>query len=96
MKKLSTFLTLLTVAVVLIISGPKATAQPTCQAGFVYSIGNITPNGATVSLFDSSWANGNIISYSWDFGNGTADTAMNPVTFLNPGYNYVCLTIVSV
>lgn len=77
-------------------TAPVANAQSLCGAGFVYSIGTITPNGASVSFYDSSYASGNITSYSWSFGNGTGSTLQNPVGYLNPGGNYVCLTITSV
>ncbi len=75
---------------------PVAQSQALCDANFQYVIGNVTPNGAQVSFYDSSFAAGNITNWSWSFGNGTGSTQQNPVGFLNPGTNIVCLTIVSV
>ncbi|MDQ3051437.1 MAG: PKD domain-containing protein [Bacteroidota bacterium] len=75
---------------------PVAQSQTQCQANFTYVIGTVTPNGAPVTFFDSSFAAGNITNWNWSFGNGTGSTMQNPVGFLNPGINIVCLTIVSV
>src|SRR6187551_213477 len=75
---------------------PVANAQQPCSAGFQYVIGTVTPNGAQVTFYDSSFTVGTITSWSWSFGNGTGSTMQNPVGSLNPGNNYVCLTITAV
>lgn len=65
-----------------------------CQAGFVY--------GGTGGMFlpgvfiDASSYTGNIISWIWDFGDGTTSNLQNPVHNYNSiGYYQVCLTIVT-
>jgi len=60
-----------------------------CTAGFHSSI-----DGYTVTLLDQSTADGDIISYSWDFGDGQTSTDQNPVhTYTGAGTYNICLTI---
>lgn len=94
MKKL--VLTLSVIIAMVIQFSPQAKAQQLCDAGMQYVIGNVTPNGASVAFYDSSYAFGTITSWSWSFGNGTGSTLQNPTGFLNPGLNIVCLTITAI
>ncbi len=96
MKKLFTLLFLFTGLSTGTFLTPGASAQPLCQAGFQYSIGNSNPNGTMVSFYDSSFAAGNIVGWSWSFGNGLGSSLQNPVTQLMTGSYYVCLTITAV
>jgi PKD repeat protein len=93
MKKL---FTLLVISSAILLGNRQLIAQPLCQAGFQYAIGNTTPNGTSVSFYDSSFAAGQIVSWSWSFGNGTGSNLQNPVTSFMPGTYGVCLTITAV
>lgn len=64
--------------------------NPTCQAGFTW-----TYNGNAVVFADGSTSSpGQIIGWTWDFGDGTTSNNANPVhTYANPGLYNVCLTI---
>lgn len=66
-----------------------ATHAQNCSADFQYSI-----NGLTVDFTDSSWSNTRTHTYSWNFGDNSTSTAMNPShTFAKGGVYNVCLTI---
>jgi PKD repeat protein len=76
---------------------PKAQAQPICSANFQYVIGTTTPNGTSVSMYDSSYSVGTITNWNWTVSTGQTSTLQNPVFNFNSTGNYqVCLTIVSV
>jgi chitodextrinase len=64
-----------------------------CQAAFQYTLGNCP----SVSFFDGSSANpGTIVSWDWDFGDGsTANTASPTNVYSVDGAYNVCLTIVT-
>ncbi|WP_421752599.1 PKD domain-containing protein [Croceimicrobium sp.] len=48
-------------------------------------------------IWESSYSNGTILSYSWDFGDGTTINAQYPShTYANTGVYNVCLTITAV
>ena len=66
--------------------------NPDCQAMFYYG-----GSGTLLNQFtDASWANGTIIAWSWDFGDGTTSTDQNPIhTFATSGSYNVCLEITS-
>ena len=60
-----------------------------CSAGFTF-----LSNGLTVNFTDSSWANGGIGSWEWDFGDSTTSTLQNPShTYVQSGTYWVCLSI---
>ena len=65
--------------------------QSVCQAAFQWSGAN-TP---TIAFYDASTATpGNIISWSWSFGDGGTSVMQNPVyTYANDGDYIACLTI---
>jgi PKD repeat protein len=96
MKTIKNLITLTVLASLWLFATSSALAQQPCVAGFVYTMGTPTPNGASVAFYDSSWTAGTITNWSWSFGNGTGSTQQNPTASLNPGNNYVCLTIVAV
>ncbi len=62
-----------------------------CDANFL----PITQPGTTNVVFlDLSFSVGNIISYSWDFGDGNTGTGVDPIhTYADTGSYFVCLTI---
>ncbi|HXH20090.1 MAG TPA: PKD domain-containing protein, partial [Chitinophagales bacterium] len=61
-----------------------------CQAKFVWNYGIIPP---TIFFTDISTGN-NIISWHWDFGDGSTSNQQNPShNFPHPGTYVVCLTI---
>ena len=64
--------------------------NPTCQAAF-----NWTYNGNAVVFADQSTSSpGQIIGWTWDFGDGTTSNNSNPThTYANGGLYTVCLTI---
>lgn len=60
-----------------------------CVADFYYD--NF---GTSVSFYNNSWASSPIIAYSWDFGDNSTSTDINPThTYTSPGIYYVTLTI---
>jgi len=60
-----------------------------CEAIFYYKADPTTRN---VQFTDNS--RGNVVSYVWDFGDGTTSTDKSPVhTYTNTGWYYVCLTV---
>src|SRR5687768_13457285 len=62
-----------------------------CTPGF-----HATVDGYTVVFDDNSTADGDITSYSWDFGDGASSDEQNPThTYANSGTFNVCLTIVA-
>jgi PKD repeat protein len=66
-----------------------------CQSYFGYN-NPITPIGNTfVEFYDYSMANtGNVVSWSWDFGDNTTSNLQNPThTYASIGYYEVCLDI---
>ncbi|MEA3443972.1 MAG: PKD domain-containing protein, partial [Bacteroidota bacterium] len=61
-----------------------------CQAMFYYGMSSVSPDAFT----DASWATGNILTWTWDFGDGSTSTDQNPIhQFASSGYYNVCLDI---
>lgn len=54
-------------------------------------------NSTQVTFLDqSSMANGQVLTWTWDFGDGSSSSEQNPVhTFSAPGTYLVCLTVVA-
>jgi len=70
--------------------------NPECTAGFSFEIdtaSNCAGPGIGYIFNDNSTANSNIISWLWNFSNGTASSDQNPEICLVPGIYEVCLTI---
>ncbi|MCF8374131.1 MAG: PKD domain-containing protein [Bacteroidales bacterium] len=66
--------------------------QVNCEAMFYYNIGIFSNS----SFYDASWANSPIVSWYWDFGDGTSSTQQMPIhNYSSIGWYNVCLTIVS-
>lgn len=66
---------------------PQATASGTATSGTV-------PLTVVFSSAGSSDADGSIVSYSWNFGNGTTSTAANPTcVYTSEGTFYAVLTV---
>jgi PKD repeat protein len=64
---------------------------PLCEAFFVYSQEPAVPPD---SFIFTDLSSGNIIAWSWSFGDGTSSTEQNPVhSFPGPGTFTTCLTI---
>lgn len=60
-----------------------------CFPGFQYTVA-----GNVVTFNDQSTADGNITSYSWNFGDGQTSAEQNPAhAYATPGTYNVCLTI---
>lgn len=60
-----------------------------CEAVFYYKS---DPTSRSVQFNDDS--RGDVVSYIWDFGDGTTSTDKNPVhNYTNNGWYYVCLTV---
>jgi PKD repeat protein len=68
------------------------TALSDCDADFSFTV-----DGMTVYFTDMSTSDdGPIVSWFWEFGDGTTSAEMNPVhTYAEPGEYDVCLTIVA-
>lgn len=63
-----------------------------CQAQFTWS----NPQGNIATFTDQSTASGTILSWYWDFGDGSNATSQNPThTYSQPGSYVVCLSIVT-
>lgn len=63
-----------------------------CHASYNAHQGD--PEQQVISFTDHSTSDGTIISWSWDFGDGTSSTEQNPThTYLQPGTYLVCLHI---
>ena len=72
------------------------TPASNCMANFYYLIDSVNTGSSTYSFIDYSNADSSssIVSYAWNFGDGTSSTLQNPVhTFTSPGNYYVCLNI---
>ncbi len=69
-------------------------AQSQCNAYYTYAVDS---NGFAVQFYDQSVADTGqtIVSWYWDFGNGTSSTQQNPYVQQMQGTNNVCLTIVT-
>ncbi|MBK8846349.1 MAG: PKD domain-containing protein [Bacteroidetes bacterium] len=62
-----------------------------CQASFTYTVGM---NGV-VTFTNTSQTNNQLVTYQWSFGDGTSDTATNPIHQYNSfGPYIVCLTVI--
>lgn len=72
-----------------------------CQANFSYHTGDPTTDSVQVLTyifedFSSVTGTNEIVSWEWDFGDGTSSTEQNPIhTFPAEGDYEVCLTIVT-
>jgi PKD repeat protein len=73
----------------------KSFSQQGCQA--MYSWYPDTSVSATsIQFTDQSTTTGTIISWNWDFGDGTTSILQNPLhTYSAPGLYWACLTIVA-
>ncbi|MDA9563224.1 PKD domain-containing protein [Flavobacteriales bacterium] len=64
-----------------------------CSADFYATFDDVNGNPGEVFFVDYSYSNANIVSWSWDLGDGTTSTLQNPVnTYTVAGYYTVCLT----
>lgn len=64
---------------------------PQCAASFSFAV---APSG--IQFTDNSYSSDSIVSYDWDFGDGTTASGPNPVhTYTTNGTYTVCLTITS-
>lgn len=73
-----------------------STPANNCMANFYYLIDSLNTGSTAYSFIDYSNADSasNIVSYTWNFGDGTTSNLQNPVhTFTSPGNYYVCLNI---
>ncbi|OFY27410.1 MAG: hypothetical protein A2275_10190 [Bacteroidetes bacterium RIFOXYA12_FULL_35_11] len=74
----------------MLLFGIAAQAQNYCQAGFVYTQ---DPNG-TITLYDSSYYQGQLVSSTWQLLNGTTLTGtMVTYTYTGTSPLYICHTI---
>ncbi|MCD4772453.1 MAG: PKD domain-containing protein [Bacteroidales bacterium] len=64
-----------------------------CQADFYYIADSSNTN--SIDFIDMSIPTGNIDSWFWNFGDGSASSEQNPTHIFNDGTYYVCLTITS-
>ncbi|HKR05296.1 MAG TPA: PKD domain-containing protein [Bacteroidia bacterium] len=71
------------------------TVNPIVQTGCHAMFGfHQTANSLTVHFSDSSTSSYNIVSWAWNFGDGSTSTAQNPIhTYAQGGTYNVCLTI---
>jgi len=71
--------------------------QHLCTASYMVDTVNSGLFQNQLIIWESSSSNGNIVSYSWDFGDGTTINAQYPShTYAATGVYGVCLTITSV
>lgn len=69
----------------------------TCAASYMVDTLNSGLFQNQLIIWESSYSNGNIISYSWDFGDGTIINTRYPShTYATTGVYPVCLTIVAI
>ncbi len=62
-----------------------------CEADFFYQA-----NAQTREVQFTDASKGTDLTYLWDFGDGSTSTEASPKhTFTDPGYKYVCLTVVN-
>ncbi|QNR23254.1 PKD domain-containing protein [Croceimicrobium hydrocarbonivorans] len=67
-----------------------------CYANFVVDTFNSGRFQNQLIVWEQSISNGNIVSYSWDFGDGTVINSRYPShTYANNGVYYVCLSIIA-
>lgn len=67
-----------------------------CNAGYWVDTVNSGLFQNQLIIWEASWSTGNIVSYSWDFGDGTTISAQYPShTYATTGVYPVCLTIVA-
>ena len=69
----------------------------TCNVNSNYNIAPSTVGGQPLTYELSAVDTSNIISYSWDFGDGNISTSTNPIhTYTQPGSYTICLITTSV
>lgn len=69
----------------------------TCNVNSNYNIAPSTVGGQPLTYELSAVDTSNIISYSWDFGDGNTSTSTNPIhTYTQPGSYTICLITTSV
>ncbi len=67
------------------------TGSTACQADFSWTL---DPQTNITTFNGSPSQSGNVLTYSWDFGDGTTSTLQNPVhTFASNAHFNVCLTV---
>lgn len=72
-------------------------SQITCNASYMVDTVNSGLFQNQLIIWESSYSNGNVVSYSWDFGDGTTINTQYPShTYANTGVYGVCLTIVAI
>lgn len=78
-------------------SGNGGGSQITCNAYYLVDTINSGLFQNQLIIWESSFSNGNIVSYSWDFGDGTTINTRYPShTYANTGVYGVCLSIVAI
>ena len=78
-------------------TGSTGGPQISCNASYLVDTINSSLFQNQLIIWESSYSNGNIISYSWDFGDGTTINTQYPShTYTNTGVYPVCLTIIAV
>jgi PKD repeat protein len=64
-----------------------------CNADFMAYFDDVSGTAGEVSFYDYSYASNNIVSWSWDFGDGNTSVTQNPThTYTSADYYTVCLT----
>lgn len=67
---------------------------PDCEADYTWALDTLVNCINCYDFFDQSSSFGNILSWFWDFGDGSFSTAQNPIhSFNQTGLFHVCLTI---
>lgn len=78
-------------------SGSTGGGQISCAASYMVDTVNSSLFQNQLIIWESSYSNGNIISYSWDFGDGTTINTQYPShTYTNTGVYNVCLSITAI
>ncbi len=77
-------------------SGGGSGSQHNCNAFYYVDTAISGSFQNQIAIWESSSSNGNIVSYTWDFGDGTISNTQYPShTYASTGVYNVCLTIVS-
>ncbi|MCF8372836.1 MAG: PKD domain-containing protein [Bacteroidales bacterium] len=69
---------------------------PDCEADFIWALDTMVNCINCYDFFDQSSSFGNILSWFWDFGDGSFSSLQNPIhSFNQTGLFHVCLTIIT-